>query len=105
MGWVLLVVLILLAASWLWARREANRAEPPKGKVLYRDTEQGHLEETLFSERHGLVGPDYIISGPDGKIPVELKKGGCPARGPYQNHQAQLFGYPGQWHRCSANRL
>ena len=94
MGWLLLLVLLLLMASWLWARREANRIELPPGEVLYRDTEQGHVEEALHSERCGLVGrPDYILSVPDGMIPVELKKGGCPAAGPYQNHKAQLFGY------------
>ena len=95
MVWGLLIILILLVASWVWTRREADRAGLlPAGEVLYRDTEQKFVEETLYSERYGLVGrPDYIISGPDGMVPVELKKGGCPLRGPYQNHQAQLFGY------------
>lgn len=37
--------------------------------------------------------PDYLVETPDGLVPVEIKSTACPARGPYDNHLAQLMGY------------
>ena len=48
----------------------------------------------LVSHHHGLVGrPDYLIETDQGVVPVELKSSRCPARGPFDNHVAQLMGY------------
>lgn len=37
--------------------------------------------------------PDYLVQGPNGLIPVELKSRDCPGSGPYASDAAQLIAY------------
>jgi CRISPR-associated exonuclease Cas4 len=60
------------------------------------DTDTGawnRCERPLFSRRYRLTGkPDYVVRGPAGVIPVEVKSGAAPQQ-PYSAHVLQLAAY------------
>lgn len=92
----LVVTLILLAlAAWLFARSREERSGLPAGKVIYTDTEAWmEQQEALFSSSLQLVGrPDYLVEASNGDlIPVEVKSSNSPRR-PHQSHVFQLAAY------------
>lgn len=94
---VIAVGLLLAAASLahLFAARASRQAGLPDGEIIYQDTiDAGAMVPRLVSYRHGIVGrPDYLVETDQGLVPVELKSSRCPARGPFDNHVAQLMGY------------
>ena len=75
--------------------RASRQAGLPDGEIVYQDTaDSGSMIAALISHHHGLVGrPDYLIETDQGAVPVDLKSSRCPARGPFDNHVAQLMGY------------
>jgi CRISPR-associated exonuclease Cas4 len=90
---LLLLLAIVLAASWL-ALRRAGRDGLPHGRVVYSDTGDWRPpEKPLFSNRHRLTGkPDYLVETGHGIIPVEIKSGKSPVQ-PYASHVLQLAAY------------
>ena len=97
MGWLLILACALAAAGlWLLWRSAARRRQAglPAGQVTYVDTGAwDRNERSLFSNEHRLTGrPDYLVAGPEGVIPVEVKSGRAPAT-PYAAHVLQLAAY------------
>jgi CRISPR-associated exonuclease Cas4 len=95
--WLFLVAL-LLAGVGLWllvrARRAYRDSGLPAGRITYVDTGAWHrCERPLFSRQCRLTGkPDYLVQGPAGVIPVEVKSGAAPQQ-PYAAHILQLAAY------------
>jgi CRISPR-associated exonuclease Cas4 len=97
MGWLLFVALLLAGLGlWLLVRSAAARRDSglPLGRVTYVDTGAwDRCERPLFSHRHRLTGrPDYLVSGREGIVPVEVKSGAAPDQ-PYPAHVLQLAAY------------
>ncbi|HZY69421.1 MAG TPA: PD-(D/E)XK nuclease family protein [Thermoplasmata archaeon] len=63
------------------------------GAIVTTDT-PGH-GPVLRSPRWRLTGrPDAVVRSPSGAVvPVELKRGAAPKRGPYRSHRVQLSAY------------
>jgi CRISPR-associated exonuclease Cas4 len=96
-GWLLLVALLLGGLGlWLLVRSVAARRDTglPLGRVTYVDTGAwDRCERPLFSNYHRLTGrPDYLVSGRQGVVPVEVKSGTAPEQ-PYPAHVLQLAAY------------
>jgi len=95
--WLFLVAL-LLAGVGLWllvrARKVYHDTGLPAGRITYVDTGAwSRCERPLFSRRYRLTGkPDYLVRGPAGVIPVEVKSGAAPQQ-PYAAHILQLAAY------------
>lgn len=92
----LLIVLLFLAGLvllWLSGRRQA-KAGLPAGRLVYIDDwDLSRRGQPLYDARLGLAGrPDYLLHGPDGLIPVEVKSSEAPVR-PYVSHILQLAAY------------
>lgn len=90
-----LSLLLLAVLLWLLARRARRASGLPAGQVIYSDTGGwGRLERPLFSPRLQLTGkPDYLVRDEAGYVPVEVKSGHAPARGPHAAHIYQLAAY------------
>jgi len=95
--WLFLIALVL-AGLGLWLMVHARSAYRdtglPVGRITYVDTGAwNRCERPLFSRRYRLTGkPDYLIDGPAGVIPVEVKSGAAPQQ-PYSAHVLQLAAY------------
>lgn len=91
----ILFLFIVGVALFAWARRLRTRSGLPTGDVIYADTAQWQrVNRPLFSRQHQLTGkPDYLIRQGDDIIPVEVKSGSAPPRGPYDSHVYQLAAY------------
>ena len=91
-----LLLLILSALLFWWARRTQARSGLPQGHVIYTDTGGWRRpERPLFSSELRLTGkPDYLVVADDAAaiIPVEVKSGSTPSR-PYLSHLLQLAAY------------
>ncbi|NLF12439.1 MAG: CRISPR-associated protein Cas4 [Anaerolineaceae bacterium] len=97
MGWLFLLALALAGAGlWLlWrARGQRRQAGLPAGRLVYVDTGAwNRCERPMFSNQYRLTGrPDYLVTGREGVIPVEVKSGVAPAA-PYVAHVLQLAAY------------
>ncbi len=97
MHWLLFVALIVGGmglALWLRASTIRRQTALPRGRVVYTDTGSWkRCTHPLFSDRYRLTGkPDYLVRGPEGLIPVEVKSGQAPAL-PHQAHVLQLAAY------------
>ena len=84
MGWLVLLALALAGAGlWLlWrARAQRRQAGLPAGRLVYVDTGAwNRCERPMFSNQYRLTGrPDYLVTGREGVIPVEVKSGAAPA--------------------------
>jgi CRISPR-associated exonuclease Cas4 len=96
-GWLVFLAFVLaIAGLWLLWRAKARRQESglPPGRLIYADTGAwSRCQRALFSNEHRLTGrPDYLVTGREGVIPVEVKSGAAPAR-PYAAHVMQLAAY------------
>jgi CRISPR-associated exonuclease Cas4 len=95
--WLFLAA-VVLAGVGLWllirARSAYRHTGLPAGRITYVDTGAWHrCERPLFSARYRLTGkPDYLVDGPAGVIPVEVKSGPAPQQ-PYLAHVLQLAAY------------
>ncbi len=91
----LCMAFLLALLAWARARRQILKGGLPDGRVIYQDTDRRRdVERPLASPRYGLTGkPDYLVQGPNGLIPVELKSRDCPSSGPYASDAAQLTAY------------
>ncbi len=92
--WVAAILLVVgaglvLGAGSALARRRRDRVY---GRLVAVDAGRPVV---LRSERYRISGrPDVVRALPDGRpVPIELKSGPTPARGPYPSHRAQLFAY------------
>lgn len=95
--WLLLAAFVAGGLGvWLLLRARSARQKTglPEGAVTYVDTGAwDRCERPLFSDRFRLTGmPDYLVQGPRGVIPVEVKSGAAPRR-PYAAHVLQLAAY------------
>jgi len=88
-----LLALIALLLLWLASRRQQETGLPA-GRVIYSDTSGwGKVEKPLFDMQLGLTGrPDYLVTRPEGIIPVEYKSRPAPTE-PYDGHIFQLAVY------------
>jgi len=96
-GWLIFLAFALAGAGlWLfwraWARQQQSGLPP--GRLIYVDTGAwNRCERSLFSNEHRLTGrPDYLVTGREGIVPVEVKSGAAPAA-PYAAHVLQLAAY------------
>lgn len=95
-GGVLLIIglVVLAVVFFLLSRRTRADTGLPAGRVVYDDTDRIRPREPLFSKSMQLVGkPDYIVRQGNALIPVEVKSGSKPPRGPYDSHVYQLAAY------------
>jgi CRISPR-associated exonuclease Cas4 len=92
---IIVVLLILALLAWFFSQRANTATGLPQGEVVYTDTGGwGRLEKPLVSQRLQLVGkPDYLVRDGNSYIPVEVKSGNAPPRGPYDSHIYQLAAY------------
>jgi CRISPR-associated exonuclease Cas4 len=93
---LLVGALLLVAAAvtlLLLSARMRRSSGLPAGHVLSSDMAPGRRGKTLYSPRYGLSGsPDYIVSTPQGLVPVEVK----PNRNdpePRDHHLLQVLAY------------
>lgn len=94
---LVLVLLMLGTAVWLWRRSGTMWQESglPQGNVIYSDTGTWFPNsQPLYAPNLGLAGkPDYLVEQADGSIvPVELKSGRAPHE-PWEGHVLQLAAY------------
>jgi CRISPR-associated exonuclease Cas4 len=95
--WLFLAALVAGALGiWLLLRSRSARQEAglPPGRLTYVDTGAwDRCERPLFSDRYRLTGrPDYLVKGPQGLVPVEVKSHTAP-QVPYAAHILQLAAY------------
>lgn len=92
--WALLF-LGLAAILIIGGRRQRAAAGVPRGAILYSDTARwNRLSRPLFSRELQLTGkPDYVVRAGKSVVPVEVKSGPSPVRGPYDSHVLQLAAY------------
>lgn len=83
-----------LVVLWL-AKRTQAATGLPAGRLVYSDTTRWQpVERPLFSRTYRLSGrPDYLVRNAGDVIPVEIKSGRVPVRGPYSSHILQLAAY------------
>ena len=92
---LVLTLVLLGVAAWLFAHSRYEQSGLPPGNVIYTDSGAWMKhEEPLFSPSLGLVGrPDYLVEGQSGHlIPVEVKSRNAPNK-PHQGHVLQLAAY------------
>ena len=92
---ILLVGLLLVAvALWLFSRRTRAATGLPAGQVVYVDTRGWQKSDRpLFSNTYRLTGkPDYLVKDGRNLIPVEVKSRAAPDA-PYLSHVMQLATY------------
>jgi CRISPR-associated exonuclease Cas4 len=94
---LVLVLLMLGTAVWLWRRSQTlwQQSGLPVGEVIYSDTGAWFPNmQPLFAPNFGLSGkPDYLVQQDDGSIvPVELKSGRAPDE-PWEGHILQVAAY------------
>ena len=95
MIWLILILVGVAAAMFLFAMRLRKQSGLPGGKIIYSDMNMWGkpLDKPLFDGSIGLVGkPDYLLSQNDQIIPIEVKS--CrPPNAPYDSHIFQLAAY------------
>ena len=94
---LVLVLLMLGTAVWLWRRSQNlwQQSGLPDGNVIYSDTGAWFPNtQPLYAPNFGLSGkPDYLVQQADGSVvPVELKSGRAPDE-PWEGHILQLAAY------------
>jgi CRISPR-associated exonuclease Cas4 len=90
---LLALATLALLARFLLRGMARNRALP-EGEVVYNDTSRLSTDDTLVSDRYGLVGrPDYVVAPSGSPMPVEVKSRHCGERGPYPGEKGQLYAY------------
>jgi CRISPR-associated exonuclease Cas4 len=102
----LAIVLLLLALIFLWiGRNRQQESGLPPGRIIYSDPSLwGKVEKPFFDMETQLTGkPDYLVTGGDMLIPVEVKSGFAPAE-PYASHVFQLMAYCLLVERASGRR-
>ena len=92
--WLALLLLVLAAFFYFWAKHTHKQSGLPGGKIVYSDMGAWEAtEETFFDPRLYLTGkPDYVIRQGHMLIPVEVKTGRTPLE-PYDSHIFQLAAY------------
>src|SRR5437763_5436760 len=88
------IALLALAALALALSARYGRLHGIRGQVVYSDTGASKLPaKALYAPRYGLTGkPDYVLSTPQGLVPVEVK----PTRTdpePQESHLLQVLAY------------
>ncbi len=94
LGLALAFLVVGLIGLW-WSRRRWAAAGLPHGQIVYADVGDAFpVQEALYDPQLRLVGrPDYLVRQGRTLIPVEVKSGRAPARGPYRSHLLQLAAY------------
>jgi CRISPR-associated exonuclease Cas4 len=97
MGWgTAFFTLLGMALAVLWLAKHSRATTGlPAGRLVYSDTTRWQpVERPLFSRSQRLTGrPDYLVRHGRDVIPVEVKSGHAPPRGPYASHLLQLAAY------------
>lgn len=93
--WILLAIIFVAGALLALRGSGSLRAKSgvPRGDILASDTSGEERGKPLYSRRFRLTGtPDYLISTPDGIIPVEVKPTRTETE-PRPSHLLQVLAY------------